>query len=53
MSNTQYSISMTGLVASTDGKRVVRATAEGVDPVLLGTQLAQQVLAQGAGELLP
>ena len=52
-SNTQYPISMTGLVASTDGRRVVRASGEGVDPVSLGARLAQQVLEQGAGELLP
>ncbi len=53
MSNTLSPISMTGLVASADGRRVVRASGEGVDPVSLGAQLAQQALAQGAGELLP
>jgi len=53
MSDTQNPISMTGLVASTDGRRVVHASGEGVDPVSLGARLAQQVLEQGAGELLP
>ncbi len=46
------SIQMTGLVASPDGRRVIRVTGEGSDPNVLGADLAQQALAQGAGELL-
>jgi len=43
---------LVGLVASQDGKRVIRVSGEGDDPVVLGTELAQQALAQGAQELL-
>ncbi len=43
---------MTGLVASTDGRCVIRLSGTGMDPLTLGEQLAQQALAQGAGELL-
>lgn len=42
----------TGLVASLDGRRVIRVLGAGPDPAALGQQLAQQALAQGAGELL-
>ncbi|HET7089929.1 MAG TPA: hydroxymethylbilane synthase [Anaerolineae bacterium] len=43
---------MTGIVASLDGRRVIRVLGAGSDPVALGQQLARQALAQGAGELL-
>jgi hydroxymethylbilane synthase len=43
---------MTGLVASLDGRHVIRVSGIGSDPVVLGRQLAQQALAQGAGEFL-
>ncbi len=43
---------LTGLVASKDGRRVIRVTGSGSDPMALGAVLAQQALAQGAGELL-
>ncbi len=46
-------LAMTGLVASPDGRRVIRVSGEGNDPLALGAELAQQALAQGAGELLP
>jgi len=46
-------IQMTGLVASPDGRRVIRVSGASADPVTLATELAQQALAQGAGELLP
>jgi len=45
-------LSLTGLVASVDGKRVVRVTATGDDPLALGAELAADALAQGAQELL-
>jgi hydroxymethylbilane synthase len=43
---------MRGVVASTDGRRVIRVTGAGADPAALGAELAAQALAQGAGELL-
>lgn len=43
---------LVALVASQDGNRVIRVSGEGDDPVVLGTELAQQALAQGALELL-
>lgn len=46
------SLQMTGLVASVDGQRVIRVSGEGNDPLALGVELAQQALAQNAGELL-
>lgn len=51
---TQHSalITLTGLVASTDGRQVIRLSGEGPDPIEVGRQLAQQALAQGAKELL-
>ena len=48
----QSKIQMTGLVASPDGRRVIRVSGEGNDPLALGAELAQQALAQNAGELL-
>ena len=45
---------MRGFVASPDGKRMVRAemTGEIADPEALGKQVADALLAQGAGEIL-
>ncbi|MBI3763055.1 MAG: hydroxymethylbilane synthase [Chloroflexi bacterium] len=45
-------IAMTGLVASPDGRRVIRVSGEGDYPTTLGAELARQALAQGARELL-
>ncbi|HLF27460.1 MAG TPA: hydroxymethylbilane synthase [Anaerolineae bacterium] len=45
-------LQMTGLAAAPDGRRVIRVSGEGADPVALGAQLAQRALAQGAQELL-
>jgi hydroxymethylbilane synthase len=52
ISNAQSLIQMTGLVASPDGRRVIRVSGASADPVTLAAELAQQALAQGAGELL-
>jgi hydroxymethylbilane synthase len=52
ISNTQFQISMRGLAASTDGRRVIRVRGNGADPLWLGAELARKALAQGAGELL-
>ncbi len=41
-----------GLVASPDGRRVVRVSGDGADPFELGGRLARQALAQGADEIL-
>ena len=41
-----------GLVASPDGKRIVRVTGEGSDARELGTRVAQQAIAEGASEIL-
>jgi hydroxymethylbilane synthase len=41
-------IHLRGMAASGDGGRIVRVSGEGVDPVELGSRLAQQALAQGA-----
>jgi hydroxymethylbilane synthase len=46
------SIFLTGLVASTDGKQVVKVSGEDIDPFELGNRLAQEAIAQGAGEIL-
>jgi hydroxymethylbilane synthase len=46
------SLNMEGLVASVDGQMALRVTGTGEDPIELGTRLAQQALAQGAGVLL-
>jgi hydroxymethylbilane synthase len=45
-------IVMTGLVASLDGRRVIRLQEAGEDPNELGLRLARQALAQGAAEIL-
>jgi hydroxymethylbilane synthase len=50
--NQESTIAMVGLVAAVDGRRVIRVASEGADPIALGTRLAQQALAQGAGDLL-
>jgi hydroxymethylbilane synthase len=43
-----------GLVASPDGRRIVRgeSEAEAGEPTALGSELAEKLLAQGAGEIL-
>ncbi|HSD83040.1 MAG TPA: hydroxymethylbilane synthase [Anaerolineae bacterium] len=51
-SGQQSAISLTGLVASTDGRHVIRVTGLGTDSTALGNELAQQALARGAQELL-
>jgi hydroxymethylbilane synthase len=45
-------LQLTGLVATSDGRRVIRVAREGADPIELGTHLAQAALAQGAAELI-
>lgn len=45
-------LALTGLVASADGRRVIRVVGTGDDPQALGVDLAERALAQGARELL-
>ena len=45
-------IRLGGLVASEDGKKVVKVTGEGMEALELGKQLADQAIAQGADEIL-
>jgi len=47
-----FSISLTGLVASTDGKQRIKVSGKSTDPFELGHRLAQEAIAQGAGEIL-
>ena len=44
--------SLSGLIASTDGQRIVRASARGPDAAMIGRKLGEQLLAQGGRELL-
>lgn len=43
---------LTGLVASPDGQKVIKGTQQGKDEWAVGQQLAEQLIEQGAGELL-
>ena len=45
-------LSLTGLVATVDGRRVIRVSGAGDDPQALGAGLAAQALGLGARELL-
>ena len=45
-------ISLRAVAAAPDGSRLMRFAATGQNPLELGTQLAKQALAEGAGELL-
>lgn len=51
-SDQSLAISLTGLVISEDGKKVVKITNEGMDALELGKKLSQQAIAQGADEIL-
>lgn len=45
-------INLTGLIASPDGKQMIKVVGEGNNPLQLGIELAQQAIAQGASEIL-
>ncbi len=45
-------VELTGLVISEDGKRAVHVNRAGTDAQLLGHELAQRAIAQGANEIL-
>lgn len=45
-------VRLTGLVAQPDGKKILKATLQGKEEWALGQQLAEQLMEQGAGQLL-
>ena len=45
-------INLTGLVASPDGKQIIKVSGQGDDANQLGRELAQQAITQGASEIL-
>src|SRR5687768_10407534 len=45
-------ITLTGLVASSNGKQMIKVTGEHNDAIQLGKELAQNAIAQGANEIL-
>ena len=45
-------IGLTGLVASTDGKTIIKVSGEGNDALQLGDELARQAIVRGAHEIL-
>lgn len=45
-------ITLTGLVISEDGKKVVKVASQGADALKLGNELAQQAISQGANEIV-
>ena len=51
-SSQSSAIRLTGLVASIDGKKLIKVTGEGPDPQELGKRLAQDAISQGANEIL-
>ncbi len=52
VTGSQPAIELTGLVASLDGRRLLRLRGVGSDPGLLGAQLAHEAVMQGAHEIL-
>lgn len=46
------SITLTGMVGSPDGKQLLKETLIGTDPVKLGLEVAEALIAKGASELL-
>ncbi len=47
-----HGIQLTGLVASIDGKQIIKVAGEGSDALELGKRLADEAIAQGANEVL-
>ena len=47
-----YGLSMQVVVAAPDGRQIIRYTASGEEPHTLGVVCAQEVLRQGAGDIL-
>lgn len=47
-----HALHLDGLVAATDGRRVIRLAAQGDEPHVLGRELAARAIEQGAREIL-
>ncbi len=47
-----HGINLKGLVASSDGKQIIKINGQGNDAIQLGKELAQNAIAQGASEIL-
>ena len=52
VSGQQSAISLTGLVASIDGKQLIKVIGKGSDPKELGKQLAEEAITKGANQIL-
>ena len=52
VSSQSSAIHLTGLVASLDGKKLIKVSGENSDPFELGESLAKEAIAQGASEIL-
>ncbi len=50
--NIDHRINLKGLVASPDGKQIIKVNAQGNDANQLGLELARKAIAQGASEIL-
>lgn len=48
----QEQITLTGMVASSDGKQLLKRTSTGNDPIKLGSSLAKEMIKLGAYEIL-
>lgn len=45
-------IELTGMVGYGDGRKILKETMMGIDPIKLGEQLAWKLISEGAGEIL-
>ncbi|MGH2519831.1 MAG: hydroxymethylbilane synthase, partial [Chloroflexota bacterium] len=52
MAGSGEELHLRGMVAAPDGSRIVRVSASGIDPAVLGVELADLARARGAAELL-
>ena len=52
MAPTDTMISLRALIATADGRRVLRASTQGEDPEAVGAAAAQALRSQGADEIL-
>lgn len=52
VSEQQSAIRLTGLIASVEGKKLIKVSGEGTDPIELGNRVAREAIARGANEIL-
>jgi hydroxymethylbilane synthase len=45
-------ITLTGLVGTPDGKTILKEIVEGTDPIQIGHEVAEKIMAQGGGEII-